>query len=202
MDDNKKLEDMAKELFMEKVKKIKGLALTAGAFIGAIVVVLLLMVFFKIKLHTISGIIVALVVAAICTTISKFFEENFVKMVVRAAVFGILYAVIYITVPKTPVWLAMIMLAVTLAMMGYLVHWWRQEGSAIKELVAFIALDLLITWGLGMPSAAAILDVSQGVLAMMLIAVPRMVCLLSIGYFVANLIWFRKDVLPEGGDIA
>lgn len=189
---------------MEKwFERAKNTVIAYAAIMGVFVVVLLAMVVLKFRMTTIVGVLIGFVTAMICSTISRYFEEEDTKKVAtRATTIGILYAVIYATVGKTPAWLAMIMLIISFAVMGYLIYWWNQEGSTVKELVVFILLNVLILWGLAMPAAAAIRDITQiGWVIAVVESLPKMLFIVSVGYFIANMIWFRQELdTLEGGE--
>lgn len=169
---------------------------------GALVVALIAMLLFHVKFIVIIGVLVGFVVGAICLTISNYFEEeNSKEIMIRAGVAFLLYIIVYATIGKAPAWLAMIMLLIPLAMMGYLIYWWYQEGSTVKELIAFMLLDVLILWGLAMPAAASILDITQGWVAAIVMSLPKIVFIVSVGFFIANMIWFKEEMNSlEGGE--
>lgn len=140
------------------------------------------------------GVITGMLVALFYATISRFFEEGTLEMTVKALIFGALYIVIYCTVSRAPSAIALIELLVTLVMMAYLVYWWYKEGSDIKELVLFIVLDLILM-RLANAAAIRIIDVTDSKFLIGFVTwLPKMMLVVSIGYFVSNKIWWYCDL--------
>ena len=188
------------ERFVEKARKI---IIAYAVAIAAMVIILIGMLVLKVRMLTVIGVLLGFIVAVVCFTISGYFEESGKETVIKAIVTGVLFALIYATVGKSPAWLAMIMFIISLGMMGYLVYWWYQEGSTVKELVAMSLLDLLIVWCLAVPAAVAgIYDITQvGWVRALIVSIPKMMFFVSVGYFVANMIWFKQEINSlEGGE--
>lgn len=120
------------------------------------------------------------------------------KTVVQAVTIGVIVALIS-RLPSTrmpsliavPCYLAGIML-----MLGFLV-WWTKSGSAIKELLVFIVLDFLVMLAIR-PASARLVGNQNSLLGAILRSVPSMLFIMSIGYYIANMIWFKVSL--RGGD--
>ena len=86
--------------------------------------------------------------------------------------------------------LAPIAFIVMIAMTGYLMYWWRLEGSNFREMVPMIILAVLFFFT---TKAAAIMTaalVSALFLVTLLWLIPRLVLITSIGYFVTSLFYY------------
>lgn len=115
-----------------------------------------------------------------------------VMVIVRAAVFFFMpiLANYLPTRPKTPVGVAIFLGVIIVALMIYMIYWWNKEGSSVKELIATIVIDIF----LAIVSNTALarfydLKMPRAVLGVIM-AIPMMLLVLSVGYCVANLIWW------------
>ncbi|MDO4526606.1 MAG: hypothetical protein Q4B87_00740 [Candidatus Saccharibacteria bacterium] len=127
-----------------------------------------------------------------------------IMVIVRAAVFFFvpILANYLPTRPRTPVGVAIFLGIVIVALMIYMVYWWNKEGSSVKELIATIVIDIFLAI-IGNTSFARFydLDIPRGVLGVIM-ALPMMLMVLSVGYCVANMIWWytieRVRIKKEG----
>ena len=126
------------------------------------------------------------------------FEEPKKDAFVKAGIGGVSIAVINWIASKVPAWLALILFLVTLAAFAYLVYWWMEQGSTWKELATFILMALLLS----MVSSATVVRIRDICSIRWLIgtmeSIPMIVFLMSIGYMIANYIWYRYDSKERG----
>ena len=146
---------------------------------------------------TISGIIVMAVVAYFLSTAGRMFGEKFRVRITQALVCGISCGVITALSPKISPYVAMFFLIAVLMLMAYIVQWWTSNGSTIKELIVVSLADLLIMLS-GQSAAARILDITsiKWIVAVIKI-LPTLAFILSIGYFISNMRYFKKWLRSE-----
>ena len=85
----------------------------------------------------IAGLIAGIIIGCSALAASVMFKEEGKIAWTRAGTLFALAAIITTVASKVPAWIAMLLLLVVLAMMGYLVLWWMENGSIKRELVAF-----------------------------------------------------------------
>ncbi|MBR3324398.1 hypothetical protein IKG24_02615 [Candidatus Saccharibacteria bacterium] len=89
---------------------------------------------------------------------------------------------------------AMLMLFLGLLVVVVLAIRWLLSGSTVKELIFFVILDLLLMLG-NMQAAARIYDLtSKAVLLGLVEVLPEIFFLVSVAFFIANMIWFRDHL--------
>jgi len=146
------------------------------------------------------SLILGAVVTALVITISSRFEEPMVQMGVKAGVAALLSIILFATASKVPIIVAMLFLIVALAMMGYMIWWWIEDGSTVRELALFTLVDFLLML-IAKALATRILDTTIPWWAAGIItALPSVVFTMSVGLFIANMIWFREITL-KGGEL-
>lgn len=186
------------EMVMNRINKLvlknSKVLIAYGLFVSAMFATAAILLWAGASLLTGVGVITGMLVALFYATISRFFEEGTMGMTAKALIFGTLYIVIYCTVSRVPSAIALIELLVTLVMMAYLVYWWYKEGSDIKELVLFIVLDLILM-RLANAAAIRIIDITDSKFLIGFVTwLPKMMLVISIGYFVGNKIWWYCDL--------
>lgn len=146
------------------------------------------------------SLILGAVVTALVVSISSRFEEPMIQMGVKAGVAALLTIIFFATASKVPIIVAMLFLIVALAMMGYMIWWWIEDGSTVRELVSFILVDFLLML-IAKALAIRVLDtVIPRWIAGIITALPSVVFVVSVGLFIANMIWFREITL-KGGEL-
>lgn len=142
----------------------------------------------------IVSLFLGIVVACLMLSASKRFGEDKKLAWSRAGIALVVVTLINTIASKGPAWLAIILYVIMLAVMGYMIYWWMQEGSNIKELITFAVMMLLftlVTKGCG----ARIYDItSMGWLRGIINSIPTIVFLMSIGYMIADMIWFHAEL--------
>lgn len=137
---------------------------------------------------------VAFTVFFIILGLSLRFEDNIpmavIKMLVLASVTGL--CCYYETAVK-PMY-AMLMLVAMIIAMIYMIIWWMYDASDIKELIFFILLDIIFAF-VAQGAAARVLDLTDnGIVIGIVRVLPAAVFVVSVGCFIADMIWFRKDL--------
>lgn len=151
-------------------------------------------------MSTISGIIVAVVVACLMNSASKRFGEKFRIRMTESLVFGIGTGLVVAAAPKVSAIFAMVLLAPIIAMMVYLLLWWDMNGSTVVELITVAAVDIFLMLA-GSSAAARILDLASTKWVVGLIrAIPTTIFLLSIGFYIFNMMVFREWLNSEEYD--
>lgn len=140
----------------------------------------------------------------------KYAEERtfsiplFVTTLIRAAIFFAVPFLCNYFAPRlaTPVAVSVLLGLSTLGLMAYLVYWWKENGSTIKELVVTIFIDAVLSM-LANAAFSRCYDLNwlRGIIGFVM-AVPYIVLFMSIGYFIANLIWWhgieKYRIMEEG----
>ncbi len=147
----------------------------------------------------IAGLIAGIIIGCSALAASVMFKEEGKIAWTRAGTLFALAAIITTVASKVPAWIAMLLLLVVLAMMGYLVLWWMENGSIKRELVAF-AIMMLVLWQIAMANAVRIIGITSiGWLIGSIRSIPTIVFFMSIGYMIADMIWFRGKMKKKGG---
>lgn len=147
----------------------------------------------------IFAIITAIVVVLLSLTISRLVGEKLLMCIAYAGGFGLISWIIGNFSPRIQPGSAMLLLALGIILVIVLCVKWFIVGSTIKELVFFTLLDLLLMWN-NLAAAARIYDIASTKLAIgVVMAIPKIAFVLSVGFFIANIIWF-KDHLKKASE--
>ena len=149
----------------------------------------------------ILSLIVTLVVAALIFSNCKRFGEGKEVILVKVIIYGLLSGVINFLAPKVPIFIAVpFFYVIVLALMGYLIYWWHQEGSNVPELLTHSGI-MFILMLIGKSAAARVIDTNlpRGLIGV-LNGAPLMLFVVGVGFFAADAIWFNLELesLPEG----
>lgn len=111
---------------------------------------------------------------------------------------GIIAAVVGFVNYLTPklgdiLWLAPIFFIAMLAVSAYLIWWWSKEGSSFKEMIPFLLLLVPVYFTTMAAAAMTTGLVKNGTFAAILMAIPAVVAIGSLGFYVANLFFFNKE---------
>lgn len=168
-------------------------------------------------LSFILGLVVAAIIFAICNAFSGD-DENTVSfhlfgrrkvlrvpsqmVIVKSLIWGAAVGFINRLAPYVqPVAVNVIFAFIVVGAMAYMVLWWISDGSTIKEMIAFIVIEWLLKTVLkaNIVKFAATLETSW--LAKLMMAIPAVIFVITIGIFVANYIWFHQELNSmEGGE--
>lgn len=147
-----------------------------------------------------SSIFVGFAVFFIALGLSMSFEDKIPLAVIRMVILSVVTGLsCYYETIVSPIF-AMLLLTAMLIIMVFMVVWWMCDGSTIKELIFFILLDLLYLL-VAQGAAVRIIDLTESQIIIGLVRVlPVVVFIISIGIFIADMIWFRKDLESEDFD--
>ena len=147
------------------------------------------------------AIVVAIVLFVLVFAICVAFEETtLIRVISKVVVIPAFATLVYYYAPKTSSVLAMTMLAGLIITMLYMVLWWAWEGSNAKEFVLFFLTDLLLCL-IATETAVRVIDLTSiRVVVGLVRAIPTVVFIISIGYFIADMIWFKKNLKSEDFD--
>ena len=145
-----------------------------------------------------GSIVLGVTLAFLMTWVSqRFFEEPRELTAKRSAIAGVVLVVANYTTMKAPAALAVLFVPVMGLAMLYMYLWWNEEGSSVKELLIFLAMDLVIAVVLN-NAAGRVQDLTTikwlNGIARSLFAISL---LISLGFMIADMIWF-KDELTDG----
>ena len=149
-----------------------------------------------------GSIILGVALASLMFWVSKrFFEELTELTVKRAVISGAVLAVANYTIIKAPALLAVLFIPVAIMGLVYTYLWWKEEGSSIVEMLAFMVINLVIavvlnnasTRVMDLTSIRWINGVARSLFAISLI--------MSLGFMIADMIWFRMELteMKKGG---
>lgn len=143
-------------------------------------------------------IVLGAVIFTLLGILSKWFEEPKSLGTKKAAIGGIVVAIASYLAPKVPAGIAMLLLILMLATMGYMVYYWMENGSTVKELTLISGIDTMFHL-VALSCAARIWDLTSWKwLSHFVTWLPTATLVISIGFFIANMIWFHESL--ERGD--
>lgn len=141
------------------------------------------------------SLVLGLIVASLVFAISLKFEEKMQMAATKAVIAGVLSAIVSNFSRKVPAIIAVtLFLAIGLTMMLYLVFWWIQNGSDMRELIYFIVLDCLLSLVVRGAAIRIIDIINVRALVGLVRALSSTILMLSIGFFIANKIWFSENL--------
>jgi len=115
--------------------------------------------------------------------------------IIKGLVIGLVVGLVNYFAPKVSgaIWLAPIFLIAMLAVSGYLIWWWKKEGNDWRELIAFVVLTVLIYFTI-MSAAAMTTGIEMHpFLVSLILLLPKLVLISSIGFFLADMCFFNRD---------
>lgn len=147
-----------------------------------------------------SAFLVGFAVFFIALGLSLSFEDEVPLAVIRMAILSVVTGLCcYYETLVSPTF-AMLLLAAMLIIMVFMVVWWLSAGSTIKELIFFSLLDLLYML-VAQGAAVRILDLTDnGIIIGVVRVLPVAVFIISVGCFIADMIWFRKELESDEFD--
>ena len=127
----------------------------------------------------------------------KFFEEKLELGMKRALIVGVGVIIINFTTIKAPAVLAVLFLPVMITMMIYMIGWWAEEGTTFKQLIMFVAIDLILALVLN-NTAMRVRDIVRiKWLTAITDCVFAVAMILSVGFMLAEMIWFQEAISDE-----
>lgn len=139
-----------------------------------------------------AAIIIAIVVAGLTMALNRRFgEERAEYNIGRPVTLALACAIAFAAAGKVPIVLAVLLTILLLAIMGYMIVWWHEDGSSVKELINFAIVDLLLAM-VAWTTSLRIYDwpIPRWLVGIF-VSLPKMVFVLSIGYAIANMFWFK-----------
>lgn len=142
----------------------------------------------------IASLILGVVVFCLMLSVSKRFGAEKKEAMRNAGIGGLAIALVNFSAPKVPSIVGMILYFVIAACSAYLVIWWTEDGSTVKELIHFIVIGLLLSIT-GTACLVRIKDFcSISLLNEIVSTIPAVVFILSTGYMIADMIWFHDEL--------
>lgn len=140
--------------------------------------------------------LIALVVASVVVTAEcKFQDTTMLKLSFdswrKAFSIGIVVGVAHFLISGANLFLAIVSLIAVIAVVCYLVYWWHQEGSELKEMWPFavVMLPIFLVMKAAAAKVAEIID--QPFWGSVVNAIPTIVLLVAAGLIVADFFHFR-----------
>ena len=100
--------------------------------------------------------------------------------------------------PKAPAVIAIILGVAMMIAMIYIAIWWSADGSDIKEFLVFLVIDSMLAW-ISLSGVARVYSLTEVKwITGLIMAAPQIFCVMSLGYFLFDMIGFRSDV--KSGD--
>lgn len=148
---------------------------------------------------TFISVVLGLVVGAAVFTLSLRFEEEVSDAVMKAVVAGIWLMITNILASKAPPVASVLLAFLLFAVEGYMIYWWKKEGSDVRELLLAAVIDLLIT----LTAQAGIVRIRDITTVRWVISwfesMPLMIFVVSLAFFIADMFWFRDKLRKIGG---
>ena len=94
-------------------------------------------------------------------------------------------------------WVSWICLAIMLGLSVWLILWWKAEGGELKEIVPFAALALLFAFATHSVAEVAAGAVTSPVMSDVVVLMPTIVFVGTIGFFFSNLFYFCYAEIDE-----
>lgn len=112
----------------------------------------------------------------------------------KAGIIGLIVGCVNYLAPRTAntLWVAPILLVLMFAVSGYLIWMWKQEGSTLKEFVPFLILTPIIYFTTMSAASMTTSLFSNGFLRSLIMALPLIVAIGSIGFYLVNMCFFQK----------
>ncbi len=185
------------------MKKIQVALWSAGAVLLLVITGVLMMFAVMVSQRTMTAaaaVAMMILVAYFVMTASALFEQNPGKVVMNVFVTTIpIGFCFYWAAGAFPAW-GVILGALCCAVMIYMIVWWSQEGSAIKEFLLFVVIDCLLAF-IGESGIARITDLAESRWVIgLLTAIPWIILVMSIGYFLFDIIKFKEELKSEDFD--
>lgn len=185
------------------MKKIQVALWSAGAVLLLVITGVLMVFAVMVSQRTMTAaaaVAMMILVAYFVMTASALFDETPGKVVMNVFVTTIPVGFcFYWATGVFPVW-GVILGALTCVVMIYMMVWWAQEGSSIKEFLLFVVIDFLLA-SIAASGIARIHDLTEARwLIGLLTAIPWILLVMSIGYFLFDIIKFKEDLKPENFD--
>ncbi len=147
------------------------------------------------------GIIFGIVTVVLCIAAISIFERDVGKelfdfarvkyeQMEQSILAGFIIALICILYNKA-LWLAVVCYFVVLALEIVLAKWWRKEGSDFFEMLPFILLSVVF-YNIMTMVGAVIAKVTNEFIGSVVTTLPRLILIISIGYFVVELYMYRE----------
>lgn len=152
-------------------------------------------------MHVFSGIVTTVVLTYLMCALSRRFGEKLRTRWTLSSGVGIFIGLIVMLTPAMPAFVSIVFLFPILAVMGYLIIWWRDNGSTIQELINIILIDLIVTVA-AMSAVGRIIDglIETAWLVGLIRVIPWVLFSVSIVYFIFNLLYFRDWLNSEEFD--
>lgn len=141
----------------------------------------------------IVGLVIGIIAACAIMKASKRFEEPKKVILIRSGIGLALITLAFTFAKKTPV-LSVILFFVMAAAYAYIILWWHEEGSTIRELLNFVFIFFWVTVVMGACTWGFEQLLSLGILKAVFGSIPAICFFMSIGYMVADRMWFRDEL--------
>lgn len=155
----------------------------------------------------IMALVIALVVASVVVTAECMFGTTITKLSfndwMRAVTIGCVVGIANFLVSGADLLLAAVLLIALIAVTGYLVYWWHQEGSELKEMWPFAVVMIPIFLVMKAAAAKVMEIIDQPFWGSVVFVIPTIVVLIAAGLIVADFFNFRAtemdvDTSDEG----
>ena len=87
--------------------------------------------------------------------------------------------------------IAVFFLAIMIGLYALMMIWWAREGGSFKEMIPFVILAILLFFTTVAAASAATVVIPNVFLRSVVMTIPGVLLVASLGFFVANLCFFR-----------
>lgn len=152
-------------------------------------------------MHIFSGLVTAVVLTCLMCALSRRFGEKLRARWTLSSGIGLFIGLVVMLAPAMPAFLSIIFLFPILAVMGYLIIWWKENGSSVQEVIEIILIDLIVTFAAGSAVARVIDGLIETPWVVGLVRViPWVVFAISVIYFIFNALYYKEWLDSEEFD--
>lgn len=121
------------------------------------------------------------------------FEKVEGQTVTQAIIIGLSVGAISCLAPKTTPIIALVFAVAMLVALGWLLSWWKKDGSTWKEMIPFILLAITFTTVLGQATSIIAARFRGTFLGSFLSIVPLLAVIISVGYIIVSMLFFQYE---------
>ena len=188
---------------MEGKLKVIGWSVITMIFVSFTVILLAAFaaLFSKDSMKAAEAVCITLLIAWFIFTASNLFaSDSWGMILLKTTAISIPAGLCLYWSSKAPAVIAILLGMAMLIAMIYIAIWWSADGSDVREFLVFVVIDLMLTW-ISLSGIARVYSLTEiRVITGLLMAIPKIFFVMSIGYFLYDMIGFRSDIKSEDFD--
>ena len=111
----------------------------------------------------------------------------------KAIIFGVMAGAIIYLAPKTGTIIAVVLYAVAIGLMFYYFSWWKAEGSAFKEFIFFLVIQIVLYYVAMAPGAIIASALGGGFFSKLVSFAPGFIRGFICWYMVISILYYRYE---------